>query len=129
MPRISIDSKSGGEIRAPDTAVRSGPKAKRGLILHHRRSEKFRKGEPPPRLSEEMLARIDTALSIEGRGSASSGPMKPSPATLLGEYADPLADGSRQAYWGAVERVIVTQPGSEPQDTGWLVLVQEPVSR
>ena len=32
LPRISIDSNSGGEIRAPETAVRSGPNANLGLM-------------------------------------------------------------------------------------------------
>ena len=32
LPRISIDSNSGGEMRWPETAVRSGPKANLGLM-------------------------------------------------------------------------------------------------
>ena len=103
---------------------------KRGLILHHRRSEQFQKGEPPPRLSAEMLARIDAALSGQqsaGRSSMEGG--KALPAILLGEYIDPLSGNSKQKYWGAVERVILNQPGGGRIDTGWLVLVQEPVRR
>jgi serine/threonine protein kinase len=94
----------------------------RGLILHHRRSEQFGKDAPPQRLSGEMLARIDAVLAAQ----------KPTGnqqrQNFLGEYADPLSTGSERKYWGAVERVILTQPSGERRDTGWLVLVQEPVS-
>jgi hypothetical protein len=44
-------------------------------------------------------------------------------------YKDPLSPESNTNYWGAVERVILTRPGGEKQDTGWIVLVQEPVAR
>jgi serine/threonine protein kinase/class 3 adenylate cyclase/type II secretory pathway pseudopilin PulG len=102
----------------------------RGLILHHRRSDQFRKGEPPQRLSAEMLTRIDAVLAAQEQTRRPNQDVAQlPPQNFLGEYSDPLAADSQQKYWGAVERVILSPPGGEQRDTGWLVLVQEPVSR
>jgi hypothetical protein len=104
-------------------------KAQKGLILHHGRGGQFGKDEPPQRISAEMLARIEEVLATEASQTKGGATAQRQPSHFLGEYSDPLSEGSEQKYWGAVERVVLTQPGGERRDTGWLVLVQEPVER
>jgi serine/threonine protein kinase/class 3 adenylate cyclase len=101
----------------------------RGLILHHRRSERFRKGEPPQRLSPKLLATIDDLLAAEDEAQSQDRGAGQVRRNLLLDYTDPLSDDSKLAYRGAIERVTLTWPGGGQQDTGWLVIVQEPVSR
>jgi serine/threonine protein kinase len=93
---------------------------RRGLILHHLRSESFRR-EQPPRLGAALLDRIDRLI-------AEQQPQSPRNNLLL-DYTDPLSEDSRRMYWGAVERVVLSRPAGEERDTGWLVLVQEPAER
>jgi hypothetical protein len=101
----------------------------RGVILHHRRSERFGKGEPPQRLSAELLAKIDELLAAEDSAAARGQDLAQQRRNLLLDYRDPLSADSKQTYRGAIERVILAQPGGGQRDIGWLVLVQEPVSR
>jgi serine/threonine protein kinase/class 3 adenylate cyclase len=102
---------------------------KRGLILHHRRSERFGKGEPPQRLSAELLTKIDELLAAEDEARPRTHDVGQPRRNLLLDYTDPLSLDSKQKYRGAIERVILAQPGGVQRNTGWLVLVQEPVMR
>jgi hypothetical protein len=90
----------------------------RGLILHHRRVDSYEEGEALPRLKVELMAKIEAVLAATERPSSAR--------NLLLDYSDPLSPQSRRKFWGAIERVILTEPDGEPYDTGWLVLVQEP---
>ena len=84
---------------------------KRGLILHHQELPNRSAGEPPPRLSAELLARIESALQ-DGD-------------PVVVDYADPL-ERSDARFWGAVEPVVIKRRGTgEEIDTKWLVIVQE----
>jgi serine/threonine protein kinase/class 3 adenylate cyclase len=94
---------------------------RRGLILHHRRDERFGQGQPPPRVDEKLLARIEGIFEAIDNGETET--------NLLLNYKDPLSGDGGPTYWGAVERVFLPRPGGEQRDTGWVVLVQEPAPK
>jgi hypothetical protein len=94
---------------------------RRGLVLHHQNQDSYRRGESPPWIESELLARIDQLLA-----SANASP--PGTGTMLTDYRDEaLTDG--KLYWGALKPVIDRRTEEEARDTRWLVLVQEPVAR
>jgi hypothetical protein len=93
----------------------------RGLILHHQAPHEADPSGAASYVSPELLNRIDDALA--GEKSAAVGT-----SYFLSEYRDPAVTGNKR-YWGAIERVI-DRPTDEPAlETGWLVLVQEPVAK
>ena len=92
-----------------------------GLILHH------------PRLAKGKLARVDPALLEElYRANPATDQNFDAAEHFLGGrgYADPLASGPNERYWGAFEPVRYdigdVAPGNGPTDrVGWVVLVQK----
>jgi hypothetical protein len=77
-----------------------------------------------------LLVQIDQLLAAEDEAAPQTQDARGlTRRNLLLDYTDPLSDDSKRKYRGAFERVILTHPGGQLQDTGWLVLVQEPVSR
>src|SRR5690606_11265533 len=102
--------------------------SRRGLVLHHRDLEHVSGGEQPPRLSAELLEKIDAML---GQASGSQPPGgSASPARyrerLVTGYPDPLGRTSRR-YEGAIEPVVITTREGQTLETEWIVLVQQPV--
>ncbi|MGD9636487.1 MAG: serine/threonine protein kinase, partial [Pirellulales bacterium] len=101
---------------------------RRGLILHHqapKESEAKDDDSSPSSAAKwvgpELLARIDQLLADEKKAT-------PGSSFFLSEYRDPAVTGDKP-YWGAIEQVE-EPPGDENAiNTGWLVLVQEPVAR
>jgi serine/threonine protein kinase/class 3 adenylate cyclase len=102
-------------------SVLDGP-PRRGLILHRQFPAAVATTEPTANfVSPALLARIDDTLDKN-----KSAPIGRS--FFLPDYKDPAVTGDK-LYWGAIERVV-DQPADEPpRDTGWLVLVQEPVAK
>jgi hypothetical protein len=99
--------------------LRSGTiegETRRGLVLHHHGREAFRTGQPTPWIGSEFLARIDQHLAG----------YSPDSVVMLGRYRDDVVTGGRE-YVGAMKPVIDSRPDRDLGDTGWLVLVQEPV--
>jgi serine/threonine protein kinase/class 3 adenylate cyclase len=92
---------------------------RRGLVLHHHGREAFRRGQPTPWIGDELLAQIDQALGAS---------YSPDSVVMLDRYSDPVVSGGR-AYRGALKPVVDQRPDRELGDTGWLVLVQEPLSK
>lgn len=104
---------------------------RRGLILHHNRSDSFGKDAPPRRLDSKLLGRISQILAQRDDVRRAK-PARQTPATalnLIADYADPLSPESARKYWGAIEPVVVNLPGGTSFDTGWVVIVQEPMTR
>lgn len=94
---------------------------RRGLILHRQTSDAPTEEPSANWVGAELLARIDKLLD-ENKSDPSGS------SFFLSDYRDPAVTGDK-FYWGAIERVI-DHPADEPaRDTGWLVLVQEPVAR
>ncbi|MEX2092777.1 MAG: serine/threonine protein kinase, partial [Pirellulales bacterium] len=92
-----------------------------GLILHRQTPDAATQEGAAAWVGPELLARIDKLL--EQSKSTPTGS-----SIFLSDYRDP-AFTSGKLYSGAIERVI-DHPTDEPErDTGWLVLVQEPVAR
>ena len=96
-----------------------GDQTRRGLLLHHQARREYREDQPPW-VGKELLARIDEALaSVRGRAGD---------PLVLADYRDEAVTGGRR-YWGATKRVIDQRPDRPLRETGWIVLVQEPISR
>ncbi len=94
---------------------------RRGLILHRQIPGASAEEGTAAWVGPELIARIDKLL--EENKSTPTGS-----SIFLSDYRDPAVT-SDKSYWGAIERVI-DRPNDEPErDTGWLVLVQEPVAR
>jgi hypothetical protein len=93
----------------------------RGLVLHHQAQDAYERGETPPWISGELLARIDAL--VPGPTSGVRGT-----ETQLIEYSDPAVTAGKR-YRGALKPVIDRRPDDQVVDTRWLVLVQEPVSQ
>jgi hypothetical protein len=91
---------------------------RRGLVLHHQGREAFRKGQPAPWVSPELLARIDQLLAG----------YSPDSVVMLDRYLDEVVTGGRE-YEGAMKPVVDSRPDRELGDTRWLVLVQEPLGK
>jgi hypothetical protein len=106
-------------------SVIDGP-PRRGLILHRQTTdapiEDTLVGKSTANwVSPKLLARIDAILDPSKSAPTGS-------SFFLSDYRDPAVTNDK-LYWGAIERVI-DHPADEPaRDTGWLVLVQEPVAR
>jgi hypothetical protein len=96
---------------------------RRGLVLHHHAHAAYREGAPPPWVDSALLERIETLLS-----EAAAGNRDTSNGAMLGNYRDDALTGGKQ-YWGALRPVIDPRPEEAAQDTRWLVLVQEPLTR
>jgi hypothetical protein len=94
--------------------------SRRGLILHHRDLGSVSGGEAPPRLSAELLERID---SLRKESEAGTGLYR---ERLLTSYPDPLGRSSAR-YMGAFEPVEITTREGQKLETDWIVLVQQPV--
>lgn len=92
---------------------------RRGLVLHHQRRRALGE-EQPPWVSEALLARIDQVLATV--------PTEAGNPAMLMDYRDEVVTGGRR-YWGAMRRVINPRPERTLRDTGWVVLVQEPLER
>ncbi len=111
-----------GEIGVLDTDLHSGQIVllvdsrtdmlsgvpRRRLILQHPNLSQA--GDPPNN------ARIDEALLEQIDGATGGG--------LLRGFSDPLADGTGLAFY---EPVVVTRRRAPASDTGWIVLVREPL--
>ncbi|QDT00655.1 protein kinase domain-containing protein [Adhaeretor mobilis] len=91
-------------------------KAGEGLILDHPFYSHKADPENPPRVSDEVLAKLKTATT-NGDGQ------------FLNGYTDPLAEKKEQLFWGAYEPVEVTLKSEEDRklSTGWVVLAQAEV--
>jgi hypothetical protein len=94
---------------------------RRGLILHHQAPNDIEPDAKASFIGPELLARIDKLL--EGERSS-----PPGSSFFLSDFRDGAVTGDKR-YWGAVERVVDRPADEPPLDTGWLVLVQEPVAR
>jgi serine/threonine protein kinase/class 3 adenylate cyclase len=93
---------------------------RRGLVLHHQAVDTYERGESPPWISDELLARFDELLAGSTRSSTA--------ATPLIEYSDPATTGGKP-YRAALKPVIDYRPDDQVIDRQWLVLVQEPALR
>ncbi len=94
---------------------------RRGLILHRQTPKTAPQEGVAAWVGQELLARIDATLDKNNDAPNGS-------SFFLSDYRDPAVTGAN-LYWGAIERVV-DRPTDEPaRDTGWLVLVQEPVAR
>jgi serine/threonine protein kinase/class 3 adenylate cyclase len=102
-----------------ESAIDGPPR--RGLILHHQAPDAFRRGQKPPFISSELLARIDETLAANATRPSGAG-------LMLTNYRDEAVTDD-QLYWGAMKPVVDRRPDEPALDTGWLVLVQEPVAR
>ncbi len=91
---------------------------RRGLVLHHPARRKFEGDQPPPWVGDELLARIDQVLAAEN-GRAGE-------PLMLTDYRDEVVTGGSW-YWGAIKPVVDPRPDRAVRNTGWLVLVQEPL--
>lgn len=118
---LDQDLQAGQEVVLLDlreSAIDGPPR--RGLILHRQAPEAFRRGEKPPFIGSQLLARIDATIAEHTTKNQGS--------IMLTNYRDDsLTDDL--LYWGALKRVIDRRPDGEVFDTQWLVLVQEPVAR
>jgi serine/threonine protein kinase/class 3 adenylate cyclase len=94
---------------------------RRGLVLHRKAQEAYERGESPPWISSELLARFDQLVALAPSRAARSTPP-------LIEYSDEAATGG-QPYRAAVKAVVDHRPDEQVIDRGWLVLVQEPLAR
>jgi hypothetical protein len=94
---------------------------RRGLILHRQTSDAARPDQTAAWVSPELLQRIDALLANSESASAGG-------SSFLTDFRDEAVTDGR-LYWGAIERVVDKQTDEQPRDTGWLVLVQEPVAR
>ncbi len=94
---------------------------RRGLILHHQAPNETDPSGKASFVSPELLAKMDELLADE-----KSAP--PGSSFFLTDYRDPAVTG-KKLYWGAIQRVIDRRTDEPALDTGWLVLVQEPVTR
>jgi hypothetical protein len=92
---------------------------RRGLILHHQAEASYRKGQPPPWVGSEVLARIDKLLGNVDAAASDGGAM------LTNYRDDALTNG--KTYWGALQAVVDRRPDEQARDIRWLVLLQEPV--
>ena len=90
----------------------------RGLVLHQRDPEQFGRRQPPKWIGEELLARIDQARSAEDA-------RRDEPSMLV-DYRDEAVTAGRR-YWGSVKSVVDPRPDRDVRNTGWAVLVQEPL--
>ena len=109
-----------------DSVIDNEPMPRRGLILHHQAPKELAADEPAPSATASwvgpaLLGRIDLLLADEKSAA-------PGSSFFLSDYRDPAVTGDKR-YWGAVERVVDRPADEPPLDTGWLVLVQEPVAR
>jgi hypothetical protein len=105
--------------------------ARRGLILHHQapkvaeqKVEASATAVAPPGanwVGPELLQRFQSLLAAEKAAPIGS-------SFFVGEYRDAAVTGDKP-YWGAIERVQEPPSDERSVDTGWLVLVQEPVTR
>jgi eukaryotic-like serine/threonine-protein kinase len=94
---------------------------RRGLILHHQAPHDAGNEGAASFVGPELLMRIDKLLASDQAAPVGT-------SYFLTEYRDPAVSGGKR-YWGAIERVV-DHPADEPAlDTGWLVLVQEPVNQ
>ena len=89
----------------------------RGLVLHQRDREQFGVRQPPQWIGSELLAGIDRVLKLETARDE---------ASMLGALRDDAVTSGR-TYWGAVKAVVDSRPDRDVRDTGWVVLVQEPL--
>jgi len=87
-----------------------------GLILDHPYYRTNVDPEDPPRVSQEVLVKLKTAIT-NGENQF-----------LIG-YTDPLAENKDQLFWGAYEPVEVTLKDEEGRklSTGWVVVAQSEV--
>jgi serine/threonine protein kinase/class 3 adenylate cyclase len=91
---------------------------RRGLILHHQREEKFKKGAPTPWVGSQVLSQIDALLSKVDVDT-------PEKSVVMEEYRD-AGLTNNQLFRGAL--VPLVDRRDEPvSDSHWVVLVQEPV--
>jgi serine/threonine protein kinase len=108
---VLVDLRESGVAGAP----------RRGLVLHHQMESAYDRGETPPFVGAELLARIDKLLAQADANATESG-------VLLSEYRDESITAGKP-YWGALMPVIDRRPDEPARDTRWIVLVQEPISR
>jgi hypothetical protein len=92
----------------------------RGLVLHQQQRDRFGKRQPPQWVGAELLALID--------GVRRTDPDQHDQPLMLQAYRDEAVTAG-QTYWGAVKAVTDPRPDRDVRDTGWVVLVQEPLSQ
>jgi len=107
--------------------------ARRGLILHHQAPKEIGASVAVAAAEDdatqvgaswvglELLDRFNKLLAAEKSAPLGS-------SFFVGEYRDPGVTGDKP-YWGAIEPVEEPPSDERSVDTGWLVLVQEPVVR
>lgn len=108
LRKETIENQSGEEV--------SG----RGLVLHQQ--ERLQAGEQPsPQwIGPQLLAMIDQKVSSEGPQQEE--------VWMLEPYQDE-AITSGNTYLGAGKALVDPRPDRDVRNTGWLVLVQEPLKR
>jgi len=94
---------------------------RRGLVLHRQTHNAATPEDTATWVGPELLARIDDLLAKDKSAPAST-------SIFLSDYRDPAITGGKP-YWGAIEPVVDHRADEPPFNTGWLVLVQEPVTR
>lgn len=86
---------------------------KRGLILHHNDLANRNRAGNLARLSDDLLARVETALKSGER------------LKIVDDYPDPLERRGKGEFWCAVTPVEVRRNNDEVIPTDWVVLVQQ----
>jgi hypothetical protein len=97
---------------------------RRGLILHRQTPAAAPETAAAQWVGSDLLARIDQLLAVDPAAPAAP----TAESQFLSDYRDDAVTGGK-LYWGAIERVVDQPEDEPPRDTGWLVLVQEPVAR
>jgi serine/threonine protein kinase/class 3 adenylate cyclase len=103
----SIESEQGHEV--------SG----RGLVLHIQERGQTSQQRLSPWIGADLLSQIDHTVN--------SANARPDEVAMLQPYRDDALTLD-QKYWGAAKLLVDPRPEREVRDTGWLVLVQEPLS-
>lgn len=94
-------------------------KSGRGLVLHMQQREQTHDGRQPRWIGEDLLKQIERNLNAANA--------RADEVSMLEPYRDDALTSGRR-YWGAVKPLIDPRPERVFRVTGWLVLVQEPLS-
>jgi hypothetical protein len=91
----------------------------RGLVLHIQERGEMSQQRRPRWVGSDLLAQIDRTVN--------SANARTDKVSMLEPYRDDALTAG-QRYWGAGKLLVDPRPEREVRDTGWLVLVQEPLS-
>jgi serine/threonine protein kinase len=96
-----------------------GEESGRGLVLHIQERAGWGEQRRSRWIGSDLLGQIDQAVN-----AASA---REDDVAMLPSYRDDALTGGKR-YWGAVKLLVDPRPEREVRDTGWLVLVQAPLS-